>query len=276
VYYDGKRVYWENRRVHTPNVVFGEIDYKPGGVCGPRVQRDFELVILHSGDCQVTLNREAHILKVQTVYLFLPRGREYFQFATDKETHHSFCSIRPDFLPMGTQKKLTQAPFSVPCSEVFRLLLSLVSKLSIPRTQPAEDLIDHLGLCAFAEFLNAAQNVHARDSRDPAVLGFLQYVEDHFGEEDCLQAAHKAANVSRNTLIIRLREAMHITPAHFLWKFRVERGVAMLGETGHTVAEIAYRCGFKSPFHFTCLVKRHFGQPPTAIRRCLWSKGPDA
>jgi AraC-like DNA-binding protein len=274
VYYDGNRVRWENRRVHTTNVVFGEIYYEPGGVCGPRVQRDFQLVILHSGDCRVNLNRVAHELRAETLYLFLPGGRERFQFAADKATHHSFCSVRPDFLPKGTQKKLTQAPFSAPCSEVFRLLLLVVSKLRAPHSRWTGDLIDQLGLCAFAEFLNAAHDVQDRVSRDPAVLGFLQSVEDHFGEEHCLQVAHQAAGVSRNALINRFRVEMHMTPARFLWKFRVERGVAMLSETGLTIAEIAYRCGFKCPFHFSHLVKRHFGQSPKAIRRQLWSKAP--
>ena len=276
MYYDGNRVRWENRRVHTTNVVFGNTYYDPGGVCGPRVQRDFQLVILHSGDCRVTLNQAMRVLLVETLYLFLPGGREHFQFAPDKVTHHSFCSINPDFIPKGTQKKLALAPFSAPCSEVFRQLLLMVSKLRAPRTGSAQNFIDQLGLCALAGFLNAADDVHTQDSRDPAVLGFLQYVEDHFGEESCLETAHKAAKVSRNTLIHRLREDMHMTPARFLWKFRVERGVSMLSETGHSIAEIAYRCGFKNPFHFSHLVKSHFGQSPTAIRRQLWSKAPNS
>jgi transcriptional regulator GlxA family with amidase domain len=65
---------------------------------------------------------------------------------------------------------------------------------------------------------------------------------------------------------------MNTTPARYLWQFRIERGAAMLGETGHTVAEIAYRCGFQNPFHFSRLVKQHFGQSPKEIRRHAWSK----
>ncbi len=64
---------------------------------------------------------------------------------------------------------------------------------------------------------------------------------------------------------------MGCTPARHLWKFRLERGVAMLEETGHTVAEIAYRCGFKNPFHFSRLIKQQAGRPPREIRRRAWS-----
>ncbi len=38
-----------------------------------------------------------------------------------------------------------------------------------------------------------------------------------------------------------------------------------------TVAEIAYRCGFKDPFHFSRLVKKLQGLPPREVRRRLWA-----
>lgn len=272
VYYDGNLLRWENRRMHTANVVFGEVLYEPGGVCGPRIQQDFELVYLHSGNCQVRLNQAIHDLKAGAVYLFRPGGREHFRFATDKETHHGFCSVRPGFISTSMQKRLAQAPFSVPCSEVFHVLLAAAFKLRPPRNRATSDLIDQLGVCAFAEFLNASNEVTAGASQHPAVLGFLRHVEDHFGEEECLLTAHQATGISRNALIYKFREEMHTTPARYLWKFRVERGAAMLAETGHTVAEIAYRCGFKNPFHFSRLVKKQLGQSPKTLRHHSWTK----
>jgi hypothetical protein len=57
--YDGAKLRWANRRVHTDNVVFGEVRYEPGGLCGPRIQRDYQLVVLHAGDCHVTVDGAA-------------------------------------------------------------------------------------------------------------------------------------------------------------------------------------------------------------------------
>jgi AraC-like DNA-binding protein len=51
---------------------------------------------------------------------------------------------------------------------------------------------------------------------------------------------------------------------------RTERGIQMLVETGLTVAEIAYRCGFQSPFHFSRLATRLQGISPREIRRRAW------
>lgn len=271
VYYDGNRLRWTNRRLHTADVVFGEVLYEPGGVCGPRVQRHFELVILHSGECEVSLNKAVRALTVGTVYLFLPGGQEHFRFSADKETHHSYCSIRPGFMPRGFQRRLRRAPFSVPCSEVFRLLLAAAFMLRTPQDSAASTLVKQLGLSVFAEFISASRQLDAEVGCDPAVRAFLHHVEDHFGNEDCLLAAHKAAGISRNALIYKFRAEMHTTPARYLWLFRIERGAAMLGETGHTAAEIAYRCGFKNPFHFSRLVRQHFGRCPKDLRHQVWS-----
>jgi AraC family transcriptional regulator of arabinose operon len=259
--------------LHTANVVLGEVLYEPGGVCGPRVQRDFELLILHSGECEASLDQAVHTLAVGAVYLFLPGGHEHFRFSCDKETHHSYCSIRPSFMPKDFQQRLRHAPFLAPCSEVFRLLLAAVFKLRAPRHGAASTLVEQLGLCLFAEYLSACRRVDSETGCDPAVRAFLHQVEDHFEDENCLQTAHEAAGISRNALIYKFREEMHTTPARYLWRFRIERGAAMLGETGHRTAEIAYRCGFKNPFHFSRLIKQHFGCSPKDLRRRAWSAG---
>jgi AraC family L-rhamnose operon regulatory protein RhaS len=48
----------------------------------------------------------------------------------------------------------------------------------------------------------------------------------------------------------------------------------MLHETGHSIAEIAYQCGFKTPFHFSRLIKIHFGVSPKTLRQQGWFPRP--
>jgi AraC-like DNA-binding protein len=237
------------------------------------VQRDFELVMLHSGEGRVTLNKTVHDLKIGKVYLFLPGGREHFHFAADKETHHSWCAIRPRFMPESLKKILRRAPFSAQCSDLFHSQVASALKLRGLRDTATRILIEQLGLCLFAEFLHASRASYS-DLGDQAVRNFLQYIEDHFGEQDCMEAARRAAGVSRSTLVYKFRTFMQSTPGSYLWNHRVERGAAMLAETGYTVAEIAYHCGFKNPFHFSRKLKEQCGRSPREIRRETQSKEP--
>ena len=271
MFYDGAKLRWANRRVHTANVIFGEVLYAPGGFCGPRIQKHFELVVFHSGDCQVRVDGAERYLTAGQVYLFLPRCPEHFRFAPERETHHSYCSVAPAFLPEDIKERLKQVPCTVPQSEVFRLLLATAFKLRTPRHRATQRLIDYLGIALFAEYLHSAVLAERERSQDGAVRRFLDYVDDHFAEETCLEGAHRVAGLSRNTLIYKLRAEKQTTPARYIWRARTERGVAMLAETGHRVAEIAYRCGFRNPFHFSRLVKQHLGSSPREIRDRAWS-----
>jgi AraC family transcriptional regulator of arabinose operon len=270
--YHGTKFRWVNRRVHTANAVFGEVLYEPGGGCGPRVQRDFELILIHSGEGHVTLNKVVHHIKAGTVSLFTPGNHDYFQYSTYTETHHSWCTIRSMFMPKNLRNQLKQPLVSVPSSSLFRALFDEALKLKPTPNNPLDALIEHLASCAFAEFLHSSSKKNRELMGDPAVNAFLRHVGDHFADENCLSAARLASCVSRNTLLNKFHQTMQTTPAHYLWKVRVERGISMLAETGQTVAEIAYRCGFKNPFHFSRLLKQQTGRSPKAIRSHAWAR----
>ena len=52
-------------------------------------------------------------------------------------------------------------------------------------------------------------------------------------------------------------------------------GAKRVYDAGLTVAEVAYRCGFRNPFHFSRLVRAHQGLPPRDVRRRAWgTHGP--
>jgi AraC family transcriptional regulator of arabinose operon len=231
---------------------------------------------MHSGEGWLTINKTVHPLKAGTAYLLLPRGHEYFRFSADKETHHSWCAVYPEAMPRNLQKALRQSRFSVPCSVLLNSLFDAALNLEPAQADSSPPvLIEHLAFCIFAEFLHISSKEDCERLGVSAVQSFMHYINAHFGDEECLTAARKAAGISRNTLLFKFRQTLQTTPARYLWKLRVERGVAMLTETGQTVAEIAYRCGFKSPFHFSRLCKQHMGGSPKQIRRQAWSEDPD-
>jgi AraC-like DNA-binding protein len=209
-----------------------------------------------------------HSLHVGLAYLFRPEHREYFQFSRQTETHHSWCSITPKFLPRSFRRELDALPFlGVPVSESFNRILSAAffSPPSFART------IDSLGQALFAEFLDLAHHEHGEKSVDDCVQRALRHMEDCFAEENCLAAARQAAGCSVNALIYKFTKDTGLSPSRYLWKLRAEKGAAMLAETGLTAGEIAYKCGFKNPFHFSRLIRQHHGYSPRTLRRRAWA-----
>jgi AraC family transcriptional regulator of arabinose operon len=270
--YYGARVAWAHRSVRSTNVVFGQTRYQPGGFCGPRVQRDYELVLLHSGSCAVRVDRARHSLRVGEVYLFRPGHREHFQFDPAVQTFHTWCSIRPGFLSAAWRRALARIPLSgLPCSETFLRIFSAAFLLRVAATPPSARVAEALALALLTEFLHMAHHATAVARHDDGVARALRYMEDHLGDATCLRGARQAAGCSSNTLIYKFRAAVGTTPARHLWRLRAERGLTLLAETGWTIGEIAERCGFQNPFHFSRHIRAHQGHSPREVRRRAWA-----
>jgi len=48
---------------------------------------------------------------------------------------------------------------------------------------------------------------------------------------------------------------------------RLQTACHLLASTSETVSEIAETCGFASPFYFSRVFRRHFGQSPINYRK---------
>jgi AraC-like DNA-binding protein len=271
--YDGTKVQWEDRHSCTDDVVIGRVLYEVGGSCGPRTQRDYQLVVMHSGDATVTVDKTKHSLAAGHVYLLTPGHREYFTFSRDRGTHHSWCSVNPGRMPDDMAQSLQKAPRDVPCSEIMDRLLSVVFDIDPASGHCAAALIESFAITLFHEYLHVADTRSQSPRNDPVIARAISYMEWHFADEDCLAGCHAHAGISRNVLTKRFGELLQVTPAKYLWRLRTEKGIAMLYDTGLTISEIAYRCGFKNPYHFSRKVKELHGQSPRDMRRSHWGDG---
>lgn len=269
--YDGAKIEWEQRSVRSPRVTFGQVRYQPGGYCGPRVQRDYQLVQLYSGSCALRIGSAERPLQVGNVYLLKPGHRERFLFDAARPTHHFWCSAAPDSLPAAVGKALEAAPQDGQSpSECFTRLVSSAFLLRPAQSPAAERVIDSLAQTLFSEFLNMAAHASRMSRDDACVLRALRFMEDHLAAPDCLAGAQRAAGCSVNALIYKFAAAVGATPARHLWRLRTERGLGLLADTGLSVAEIADQCGFKNPYHFSRCVRRLQSVSPREIRRRAW------
>jgi AraC-like DNA-binding protein len=57
-----------------------------------------------------------------------------------------------------------------------------------------------------------------------------------------------------------------------LWNVRLREGCRLLRQTGLSIAEVAYRVGFQTPYHFSRHVRQHAGMPPRAYRQSHWEQ----
>lgn len=272
---ESSRFLWVNQNTLSKKACFGQIIYQPGGSCGPRIQPDYQLVILHTGGCEVSVDDERRTLSLDSVALFLPGHREHFQFSPERETHHSWCAVSPGGMPQALARELAKAPFHVPPSEVFHRLLATGLLMGTPHNPGSERVITQLAVLLFAEFLSLADAQRPKRHAIEPLKRALGHMEDHLGEDHCLAGALACSRISRNALIQHFTRELGLSPSRYLWRLRTERGISMLAKTGLTISEIAYQCGFKNPFHFSRMVRQQQGISPREVRKQAWRVLPE-
>jgi AraC-like DNA-binding protein len=270
----GKNISRVNTTRFSPDVLFGDVWYDTGGECGPRIQPHYQLVIVLFGLADVTFNTQHCTIPPGSVALMLPGRREHFRFSREHRTHHTWCAIEPRRVPASLRKSLVNLPAVLPQSQPFELLMKAVFSIQDWRKKAGGEMIESLGFALLHEYVRMASGGSAETAREGPCDRARQYLEEHCAEENCLKGASIAAGITPQHLIRLFRRHYQITPGRYLWQTRVERAAGLLTATGLTVSQIADRCGFKNPFHFSRLLRKMQGVSPRQLRQCAWVKEP--
>ncbi len=253
-------------------VAFGDVTYAPGGVCGPRVQSEYQLVAVYEGDAVVELAGAVQRIPAQWIGLMLPGRHEFFQFDEVRRTHHGWCAVHPALISAALAQELAQAPGLLPLSPRMRTLLEF--GLTVPQgdVPAATALLEQLGLAALQLYLCEAQTRDRAEILPDPVIVAQRMIATHLAEPLTVTAVAREAGVTPQHLIKLFRRTIGITPAKYLWQMRIDRGVELLRATGLSVEQIAEQCGFQSAFHFSRRVRQRFGRSPRAMRAEAWGR----
>ena len=102
------------------------------------------------------------------------------------------------------------------------------------------------------------------EKEDPMLQRVMQFIEENISNSDAsVGDMAAAAAISRSGLQRKLKQTMGITPQDLLREARIKRASQLLRTTGHTVADVAYACGFTDPKYFSRCFKQHYGMSPT-------------
>jgi AraC-like DNA-binding protein len=264
-----------NLRMRRGAVVFGEVLYSPGGICGPRVQHDYQLVILHRGELDLRLDDKRMEIAAPHGILLSPGHREHFIFSRDRETHHSWCSIDAGAIPHKLRRLLrSSGKPSLADSRIEALMELGKTTFFEGQADPFLENTFHLSL-GLALLTGFALGAHARipvlSPGDRALARAEGFVLKEFGQRISLLDLATTAGVSRQHLLKLFRNRRGTTPTQYLYERRLWVAADQLTHTGLSIKEIAEQCGFANAFHFSRKFKEAYRMSPRAWRSQKWS-----
>jgi len=255
----------------------GTVIYAPGAEMGPRVQRTYELVVLHSGHLAIELEGGELHLRPGEVALLRPGQRALFRFARHAETHHSWLNAYQPPLPppvLAVLDATPPLPPPLPVSAAVSRLMDAALALHDGPAAPGEGLraLVMAALTLYVDEARALGLAGLPEPREhPAVAAASSFVRRRLTERLSLKDLAGAAHVSPPYLVRLFRQELGTTPMRYLWAQRVQLGVHLLEHTGLSVAEVAARVGCQTPKHFSRLVRNAIGMAPSAVRHRSWA-----
>jgi len=265
-----------NIRKQRGDVVFGDVTYGPGGVCGPRMQQDYQLVIVHSGSLELRLDGKKIPVGPGHAILLSPGHKEHFLFSRDTETNHGWCAVDPSAVPARMRRLFRSTTAPAPFTSHLATLLKLgkTAPVSSPGNESLEDnYCFGLGLALLSGFafqVHAGQKV--KNPGDEALERMDEFISREYAQPLQLANLAAAAGVSRQHLMKLFRDRGWPTPTQYLYEKRLETALDWLSHTGLSVEEIGFRCGFANAFHFSRKFSQAYGKSPRAWRAQAWSR----
>jgi AraC family transcriptional regulator of arabinose operon len=250
-------------------VSVGEVVYPPGGTFGPRMQRNLQLILLHSGHMTVWIDGVQHTAPADTMCVFFPGHEERFAFAQDCETWHSWLHVFLSRPPETLLARLARLPWPLPLSTSMTSLMHDALMLRHSQLSTAGTLRKTLAMQMIWRYIGEGelQMAHTAMPLDSAVEQARQFISAHLAEPLTLARIADAAAVSPPHLIRLFHSQLNTTPMNYLWERRVALGIDLLKQTGLGVTEIARRCGFQTSHHFSRRVRQATGLTPLEVRQ---------
>ena len=94
----------------------------------------------------------------------------------------------------------------------------------------------------------------------------MKFIEEHIGDSDInIGDMADATATSRSGLNRKMKSLLGVTPLDFIREARIRKACKML-ESGSSVNDVAYSCGFADPKYFGKCFKAEMGMTPTEYR----------
>lgn len=245
----------------------GTVVYSPGGKYGPRVQRDLQLVLVHTGSMHVEIDGIPHHVPAKQVALLKPGHEEQFHFDGQTETRHRWIAVSVEPLHKDDLERFESLPLCMPLTERMNQLADMLMSLQSDGCERTDELIKSLGKSAIWLYMTEHLQTRLNNRKHTAVLLAIEEIRQRFGEDLELPDLSAAAAVTPEHLIRLFRRDEGMTPIQYLWNYRINKGLELLRSTGLPIGEIAEQVGFKTSYHFARMIKRHTGLTPSGIRK---------
>jgi len=262
----------------------GVATYLPGENFGPRRLRDYELVWIVSGSATYRRGEASYDAPAGSVILAQPHANEMYSWDARRMSRHAYfhfdiITVPPDW----PERDRWPVCRTFGAGDIVRPLFRRIVDewcLAGKRGQ-APRRVERMVEMLISAFLDGDEL--PRDEADAAsphtepVRAALEWMTRLITAQPTaavdLAAVANAAAVSSKHLCRVFAAELGVSPMEAVRLLRLEQAVALLTRSNLNVKQIASRCGFASPYHFSRSFAKVYGSPPSEVRQHILAGG---
>jgi AraC-like DNA-binding protein len=224
------------------------------------------------GDCTLAFDDGEWRLRPGLIHL-VPGHR----FARRKTVgmRHRWINYNLDLLSADLHLGRLEAPLSLPLAEYRPWSDALAEVGRVAAAMPNVAASIPAATIALIEgcLLQAVGVISARVGAPPADFSgdalrtALAYIERHYRRMPSLGEIAQACDWSPNHLQSRFTKTFGVSPTTYARSCRLRDAVHLLTASELQIQEIARRCGYEDPLHFSRVFSRTFGCSPLTVRQ---------
>lgn len=228
-----------------------------------------EISLILEGSVRFTLDGKVREQQGPCATIQAYRQNLTVQAPPDVFVRTMWCHFSPEVISGEEWRGLISLPPVVPIPSILPALFS--GALDVQSETPgqgdiAQYVTNSLGRTILAEYIRTVSKQFARGPFPKAVKAAKVAIDANPFSPWTLQSLAEAASTSPSHLIHLFNTYLDKPPIHYVWERRLDAAVQLLQTTDTAIDQIAYRCGFLSPAHFSRRVKAKYGRSPRELR----------
>lgn len=250
--------------------VFGDYSYSDGVKFGPLSGRQMELILLRTGHVRVDCDGETFDLSAPCMALFVSTRQLEYAYGAQEVCHVAWCQSAPAGLTDQVIEVMKPYVGPMPLSEDSTALMNIGTRLNVRAGDAASALGSATAIALFEEFLLRKRAESPDEFIPKQIQALREYIEQNLEKPASMAIFSDVSGLSPQHLNKLFHKAYGENALDYLWRLRTRQGAFLLQHTGLRISQIAYGIGFKSPNHFSRLIRHRYGVSPRSFRALRW------
>ncbi|WP_350335659.1 AraC family transcriptional regulator [Coralliovum pocilloporae] len=248
----------------------GESNYKNGEQFGPMAGCQLEAIYLRTGQVEVIHDEHRFRMSAPSVALVASAQKIVYRYGPAKMNNILWCQYIAGGLSASGVQRLLPYCGPLPPTAASTSLMKIGADLSSDINDEMQNFSSALGIAVLEELLARKRKQETIADIPPQVHHVRRYIEEHLNSDITMATLSEVSNLSPQHLNRLYKAAFGENPLDYLWRLRVRRGAYLLRHTGMRISQIAYNTGFKTPNHFSRLIRERYGISPRDLRSQEW------